>query len=38
MNALVDGVKAPGLERWEDQHGRLVQSQDPSGQVTTFGK
>ena len=25
------------LERWEDQHGRLIQSKDPSGQVTTFG-
>ena len=24
------------LERWEDQHGRLVQSKDPSGQVTKF--
>ncbi|MEO7097751.1 MAG: RHS repeat-associated core domain-containing protein [Luteolibacter sp.] len=24
------------LERWEDQHGRLVKSADPSGQVTTF--
>ena len=24
------------LERWEDQHGRLIQSKDPSGQVTTF--
>ena len=25
------------LERWEDQHGRLIQSRDPSGQLTTFG-
>jgi RHS repeat-associated protein len=24
------------LERWEDQHGRMVQSKDPSGQTTTF--
>lgn len=24
------------LERWEDQHGRLVQSKDPSGQTTIF--
>jgi RHS repeat-associated protein len=24
------------LERWEDQHGRLVQSKDPSGQTTVF--
>ncbi|MEO7100143.1 MAG: RHS repeat-associated core domain-containing protein [Luteolibacter sp.] len=24
------------LERWEDQHGRLVQSTDPSRQVTSF--
>ena len=24
------------LERWEDQHGRMVQSKDPSSQVTTF--
>ncbi|MES2982235.1 MAG: RHS repeat-associated core domain-containing protein [Verrucomicrobiota bacterium] len=24
------------LERWEDQHGKLVQSKDPSGQTTLF--
>jgi YD repeat-containing protein len=24
------------LERWEDQHGRFVQSRDPSGQLTRF--
>lgn len=24
------------LERWEDQHGRFVQSRDPSGQFTRF--
>ncbi|MEO8617129.1 MAG: RHS repeat-associated core domain-containing protein, partial [Luteolibacter sp.] len=24
------------LERWEDLHGRLIQSSDPSGQTTTF--
>lgn len=24
------------LERWEDQHGRLVQSKDESDQITTF--
>jgi uncharacterized protein (TIGR02594 family) len=24
------------LERWEDQHGWMVQSKDPSGQTTTF--
>jgi len=24
------------LERWEDQHGRMVQSKDPSGQTTAF--
>ena len=24
------------LERWENQHGNLVQSKDPSGQTTTF--
>jgi RHS repeat-associated protein len=24
------------LERWEDQHGRMVQSKDPSNQFTTF--
>lgn len=24
------------LERWEDQHGRLIQSKDPSGQITSF--
>jgi uncharacterized protein (TIGR02594 family) len=24
------------LERWEDQHGRMVQSKDPSNQLTTF--
>ncbi|MFT4176049.1 MAG: RHS repeat-associated core domain-containing protein [Luteolibacter sp.] len=24
------------LERWEDQHGRMVQSRDPSGQITAF--
>ncbi len=24
------------LERWEDQHGRLIQSRDPSGQTTVF--
>jgi len=24
------------LERWEDQHGRLIRSVDPSGQITTF--
>ncbi len=24
------------LKRWEDQHGRLVRSQDPSGQITIF--
>jgi RHS repeat-associated protein len=24
------------LERWEDQHGRLIESKDPSGQITHF--
>ena len=24
------------LERWEDQHGKMVQSKDPSGQTTLF--
>jgi hypothetical protein len=24
------------LERWEDQHGRMVRSKDPSGQTTIF--
>jgi len=24
------------LERWEDQHGRMVRSKDPSNQLTTF--
>jgi RHS repeat-associated protein len=32
----VKNASGAELERWEDQHGRLVQSSDPSGQITTF--
>ena len=32
----VSNVKSGVLERWEDQHGRFIQSRDPSGQTTIF--
>lgn len=36
MHTTIRNKRNNTLDRWEDQHGRLVQSQDPSGQTTTF--
>jgi RHS repeat-associated protein len=36
MQTTIRNKRNHTLDRWEDQHGRLVQSQDPSGQTTTF--
>lgn len=36
MRSIIRNKRNNQLKRWEDQHGRLVQSQDPSGQTTTF--
>lgn len=33
---LAEGANGVNLERWEDQHGRIIRTMDNSGQITTF--
>ncbi|MGC4013390.1 MAG: FG-GAP-like repeat-containing protein [Luteolibacter sp.] len=36
IHSVIHNRKGAQVHRWDDQHGRLIKSSDPSGQVTTF--
>ncbi|MGC4013393.1 MAG: RHS repeat-associated core domain-containing protein [Luteolibacter sp.] len=36
IHTVIRNRKGGQIQRWDDQHGRMVKSTDPSGQVTTF--